>query len=404
MHRPRNEISYIPPRVFRPAINAPQREQGAPLVNITRDSVEQAMHSLHKFGIHLHPQHVAELAISYGQQQHALQQQNVGLDAAYIQPLTTPSITTPIQFLQEWLPGFVHVVTQARLIDELVGITVQGSWDSEEIVQGVMELTGSPQPYSDYSNIPLSSWNTNFETRTIVRFEEGVSTGVLEEARAARMNVSSAESKRTAAGEALEITRNNIGFNGYNDGLNRTYGLLNDPNLPSYVTVVIGAGGFTEWATKTFDEIVADIRTWFAALRVRTGNRLQIRTDRITMALAASAVDQLSKVTSANGYSVQEWLDKSYPNTRVLSVSEFDAANGGENVAYLYLDSASDVPTDQGQDTSTDDKRTFVQVVPVRFQTIGVQRLATRTEESYSNATAGVLLKRPFNVYRASGI
>src|SRR5690606_28478965 len=76
---------------------------------------------------------------------------------SFTQPITTPSITTPVQFLQAWLPGFVHVITQARKIDKLVGITTVGSWEDEEIVQGVMELVGGATPYSDYGNVPMSS-------------------------------------------------------------------------------------------------------------------------------------------------------------------------------------------------------------------------------------------------------
>ena len=135
---------------------------------------------------------------------------------ALVQPLTTPSISTPLQFLQSWLPGFVQVLTQARKIDDLVGVVTQGRWEDEEVVQGVLELVGNAVPYGDYTNIPLSSWNASWERRSIVRFEEGIRVGKLEEARASAMNVNSAESKRTAAALALDIVRNRVGFYGYN--------------------------------------------------------------------------------------------------------------------------------------------------------------------------------------------
>ena len=35
--------------------------------------------------------------------------------------ITTPSIGTPVQFLQNWLPGFVKILTAARKIDNLIG-------------------------------------------------------------------------------------------------------------------------------------------------------------------------------------------------------------------------------------------------------------------------------------------
>ena len=54
--------------------------------------------------------------------------------------------------------------------------------------------------------------------------------------------------------------------------------------------------------------------------------------------------------------------------------------------------------------TGTDDTRTFVQVVPTRFMTVGVSQQAKSYEEDYSNATAGIMLKRPYAVVRYSGI
>jgi hypothetical protein len=317
------------------------------------------------------------------------------MDADLSAPLTTASVTTPIQFLQAWLPGFVEIITAARRIDNLVGITTQGRWEDEEIVQGIMEHTGEAVPYGDYTNIPHASWNANYERRSIVRFEEGMQVGRLEEARAAAMQVNTPEEKRRAAASALEIIRNMVGFYGYNGGANRTYGLLNDPQLPAYVTVPVGASAATEWATKLFLEITADLREALSSLRIQSQDRIDPSKTPIVLAIATSARDYLS-VTSDFGNSVADWLKTTYPNVRVESVPEFDAANGGDNVFYLYAESID------GE--STDDNRTFVQVVPAKFQTVGVQQMAKTYTEDYTNATAGVLTKRPYAVVRRSGV
>ena len=50
-------------------------------------------------------------------------------------------------------------------------------------MQGVIENTGSAVPYGDLTNVPLSSWNENWVTRTVVRFELGMRVGILEEKR-----------------------------------------------------------------------------------------------------------------------------------------------------------------------------------------------------------------------------
>jgi hypothetical protein len=308
--------------------------------------------------------------------------------------LTTGSINTPVQFLQNWLPGFVNIVTAPRKIDELVGITTSGSWEDEEIVQGVMEVTGTSVPYSDYGNVPLASWNVNFNTRTVVRFEEGMRVGTLEEARASRMRVNTASAKREGATLALEIQRNAVGFFGYNSGDNLTYGFLNDPGLPAYIEFPNGASTFPQWSTKTFIEITKDIRTMLSGLRVATQDLVDPETTAITLGLATAVVDYLT-VTTDFGVSVRDWLTKTYPRVRIVSAPELDGAHAGLNVAILYAENVSDM--------STDDGRTWLQCVPAKFRVCGVQTLTKGYEEVYSNATSGVMCKRPYAVIRYYG-
>lgn len=358
------ELSYIEPRQVRGLKNFDSKEFEALSrlgINLTADTVDRMMSAM---------------------------------DA--IQPsITTASIATPVQFLQNWLPGFVYVMTGARKIDELTGIMTTGAWEDEEVVQGVLERVGSSQPYGDITNIPLSSWNVNFERRTVVRFEEGMRSGRLESARSARMNVDNAGAKRQSAALALEIIRNTIGFSGYNAGANRTYGFLNDPNLPAYVNVPNGAGGSPLWANKTFLEIQKDIRDALAALRNQSQDIIDPETLPITLAIATSVVDMLSTTTDL-GLSVRDWMRKAYPNIRVVSAPQLNSANGGANVFYLYAERV--------MDESTDDQRVFIQPVPAKFQVLGVQQMAKAYEEDYSNATAGIMLKRPWAVVRRSGV
>jgi len=338
----------------------------------------------------------------------ALSNIGIGLDAGIIAKMmdgigmdaiqggvTTASITTPIQFLQNWLPGQVLVLTAARKIDELVGITTAGSWEDEEIVQPVMELAGTSVPYGDYTNVPFSSWNQNFERRTIVRFEEGMRVGTLEEARAAKVRVNSGASKRESAGLALEIQRNRVGFYGYNSGAGRTYGFLNDVSLPAYVAVAAGVGGGTFWSTKTYLEIIADIVSAMATLQTNSKDNIDPATANITIAVATSARQYLN-TASAYGKSVMSYIAETYPKARVVSAPELDGANGGENVMDVYAEEVVDNSSDGG--------KTFIQVVPAKFQVLGVAKLAKGYEEAYSNASAGIMCKRPYAVVRRTGI
>lgn len=341
-------------------------------------------------------QALAALGINFADRDMRAMAEAFGFDANVLTPtIGAGTIATPAQFLQNWLPGLVRTITRARVIDELVGISVGGEWSDEEVVQQVLEPTGSAVPYGDLTNIPLASWNPSYERRTVVRFEQGFQVGRLEEDRTSRIpNINTATEKRASAAEALEILRNRIGFYGYMSGAGRTFGFLNDPNLPAYVTVA-NPGGGTSWATKTFLQITADIRTAAAALRTRSGSTIDpARTD-IVLAIADAAVDQMA-VTSDFGISVYDWLAKTYPRMRVVSVPELTAANGGANVFYMYAERVEDGSTDGG--------RTFDQIVPAKLQSLGVEQRAKSYVEDYTNATAGIMLKRPFGLVRYSGI
>jgi len=310
-------------------------------------------------------------------------------------PVTTSSIVAPIQFLQNWLPGFVKVLTAARKIDELLGIETIGNWRDEWIVQGIIEPMGAIDVYKDSTNVPLSDWNPNWIQRTVVRFEAGVLVGRLEQARASAAMINSDAEKRAAAVLQLEIWRNLVGFYGFNAGTNNTYGLLNDPLLPAYVTVATGAAGYT-WAVKTFNEITQDLITAFNQLQIQSQDNIDPAKANTTLAIPMQVAQQLSKVNQLGSLDVRDWLRKTYPNCRVVSAPQFGAANGGANVFYLYADSVDD--------GGTDDKRTFAQIVPTKFMALGVEQRVKSYVEDFTNATAGVLLKRPYAVTRWSGI
>jgi hypothetical protein len=304
--------------------------------------------------------------------------------------ITAQTVSTPIQFLQHFLADPIRVVTQARKIDEILGMDIAGNWSDEELVAMVIEQTGQTRPYGDKANPGLVSFNPNFERRTIVRFENAIEVSVLEEERASAMRLNSASEKRIASATSFAITRNIVGFSGYNDGANRTYGLLNDPNLPVYTTVASGVGG-TTWAAKTFDEMTKDIITAQNALLVRSGANYDPYKDASVLVVAHVAVGSLAKVNSLGTTSVKQWIAQTYPNCRIEVAPQFSAANGGANVFYLMAESING-------------RKVANQYVQDVYRMLGVQRLAKGFLEAFSCATAGVLIAQPVGVVRYSGI
>lgn len=363
----------------------------APIVMAAQDVAEYP--ELRKLGIVFTPQYLNAMVRDM--------RESVAMDDL-VGGVTTPSVITPVQFLQEWLPGFVANLTTKIPADILFGIQTVGAWEDEEIVQGILEHIGADQAYGDYTNVPLASWNVNFNVRTIVRRELGFQSTRLTEARSARIRVSDSAQKRVAVARQLEISRQLIAFYGFNGGLNLTYGALNDPSLPAYVNVPNGASGHPQWSTKTGAEIFNDIRNALTALQAQLQGNINVYSDEITIAVANDAYGFLAATTSGTGgtyfgYTVLEQIANTYKGARVVPVPQFDAANGGASVFYIYLDKVND-------GYSTDDRNTWAQVVPTRLYTLGVQPQAKGLIEDYAVATAGILLKRPLAVVRYSGI
>lgn len=317
----------------------------------------------------------------------------IGMDSALVGP-AGGNLGTPAQFLQNWLPGIVRQVTKIRNADALMGVQTVGSWEDEEVIQTAAELTGKAELYGDVTNIPLAGYNATYERRSIIRFEQGVMMGTLEEARAAKANISMAVEKRAAAAESLDIIRNRVAFYGYNQPDTRVFGFLNDPNLPAYANVAAGAGGLT-WALKTFLEITRDIREMVTALVTQSGGRIRPQDTDMTLALPLGFEEYMG-VTSDFGISVGDWLSKTYPRVRVETAPELSGANGGANVAYMYAERVADSGTDGGE--------VIVQIVPARFQALGTEKRAKGVVEDYTNALAGVMTKRPYGVVRRSGL
>lgn len=337
--------------------------------------------TLDKLGIHYDRAGLSNMMKQY---------KRTGMDALTTS-ITTPTITSPIQFLQTFLAEPIETVTAARNIDNLVGRTIVGSFEDEEIVARVVEKIGSARPYTDYGAANNSDWNLNFETRTIVRYEDGFECSILEEMRAGRVQMNSAQEKRNAVAESLAITMNEIGFYGYNDGENRTYGFLNDPNLPGYITVATGTSGYTTWDKKTFFEIQADIRTAIAALREKTKNLFNPMKDPFILALSLDKVDYLGVTSTYTLDSVKDWLTKTYPSCRIETAPELTGANGGADVFYLYLEKL-------GNQTVVENN------IVDNFRLLGTEKRVKSFVEDYANATAGVLWRHPVAMLRYTGI
>jgi hypothetical protein len=312
------------------------------------------------------------------------------MDTAIVGPALTPSSAIPAEFLRTWMPGVLRQATQPATIDELVGIQTIGAWSDQEIYVNVSEPVAKAELYGDYSNVPLASYATQLDYRTVFRFEQGFQVGKLEEDRQARAGFNSGTEKRFSAELSLDLSRNAIGYNGFAISGSRTFGLLNDPNLPAYVSTAAA------WSTATFDQIIADLTGMFN--RIEVAGRGIIKEDmQIVLALPIGFKQYLAKTNTNGSLTVRQWLTENYPNVRIETTPNFNLANGGANVAYMWVES---VPVTGN--TATD--QTIIQAVPSRFQVLGTEQRVKGYVEDFTNATAGVWVLKPWAVQRLTGL
>ena len=308
--------------------------------------------------------------------------------------VTEGSANVPVQFLQHWMNKFITVVTQATKADDLLGRTTQGEWFQEEVVLTVRELTGHTRPYGDHAQPPLAGYNVNEERRTIIRFAQGLLTGKLEEMRLAAMGkkLSAYESDRAAIGQSFKLDTNAVAFYGYQLGNNRTYGILNDPNLDGFYSVPASQSYPSVpnpklWANKSFYDIVRDLNTAVSQVLTQTGANFDPYKDAFKFGIALSCVTYLNTVNEHGNRSVRDYIKDTWPKADVVPVPEFDGAIAGSNCFYVIVDELGGNPCVE-------------QIVPAAVRLVGMEPRATGVYELYSNATAGCFVEQPLGVAR----
>lgn len=312
--------------------------------------------------------------------------------AAMDSGLVGNAVTTgyvPAETLQTWMAGTIRAITTPVDIDFIVGITTVGNWHDEEINVRTEEALGTAQLYGDSANIPLAGNNPGYESRQVVRFEQGFSVGTLERRRLGAAGFDQDTSKRRAVAASLDATRNAVGWSGVAG--TTTYGLLNDPNLPAALSQT---GGVTWDSGLTFDEAVAD----FVALRNALDNQMGIalRDDATYLfVLPGGYRGFMNLYNTAGTLSFGGWLKENYPNLRVEYAAKLkDASATNKDLAYLIAENVANL------DESTVDSATVTQLVPARYEVIGSETRPKEYVETASNALAGVMVLRPWAVAR----
>ena len=315
-------------------------------------------------------------------------ERNVFSDA--MPTFTAQNIGMPAGILTALNPQAVENILALRTGDLALGKREKLlDWADEKYFTPMIERTGQTTPYSDFGMPLVSGLNANFNETGHYRFTAKYQHGNLEAAQYQKGRINYQAFLLSAVTEALAVELNNVAFNGYikNSSLSYVcYGLLNNPELPSY-----------EAAGKTFDvmdwqEVMNFFTGAVTKLTQQTGNNINGES-KIRVVISASAFNSLKSKWTDMGISAYEKLQGLYPNMYFVSAIELDKVENNEKAIYFIGESNAGGIADSTK---------------LGYSELALAGNVVQTDNGYSQAisaeTCGALVFKPSFIVRYKGI
>lgn len=315
-------------------------------------------------------------------------ERNVFSDA--MPTFTAQNIGMPAGILTALNPQAVENILALRTGDLALGKREKLlDWADEKYFTPMIERTGQTTPYSDFGMPLVSGLNANFNETGHYRFTAKYQHGNLEAAQYQKGRINYQAFLLSAVTEALAVELNNVAFNGYIKNSSNAYvcyGLLNNPELPSY-----------EAAQKTFDVMDwQDVMNFFTKavtkLTQQTGNNINGES-KIRVVISASAFNSLKSKWTNLGISAYEKLQGLYPNMYFVSAIELDKVENNEKAIYFIGESNAGGIADSTK---------------LGYSELALAGNVVQTDNGYSQAisagTCGALVFKPSFIVRYKGI
>ena len=315
-------------------------------------------------------------------------ERNVFSDA--MPTFTAQNIGMPAGILTALNPQAVENILALRTGDLALGKREKLlDWADEKYFTPMIERTGQTTPYSDFGMPLVSGLNANFNETGHYRFTAKYQHGNLEAAQYQKGRINYQAFLLSAVTEALAVELNNVAFNGYIKNSSNAYicyGLLNNPELPSY-----------EAAQNTFEAMTwQNMMNFFTKavtkLTQQTGNNINGES-RIRVVISASAFNSLKSKWTNLGISAYEKLQQLYPNMYFVSAIELDKAEQNQNVIYFIGESNAGGIADSTK---------------LGYSELALAGNVVQTDNGYSQAisagTCGALVFKPSFIVRYKGI
>lgn len=318
-------------------------------------------------------------------------------------PITSPNLNTPFASSLTYIQTeAIDILTAPRQFEKLGGeLEKNGDWGQDSISIKIREYAGEVTPYSSGNSSAMGGQKSgvNFGNKLIgvYYYEKPWSVDDKLQASAGFFNENMLKSEAEASMLALAIERNAVNFLGKHESgsLTQVNGFLNSPDWDSTIPVVdAGAGGDTEWAEKTPEEIFNDFANTIALLNKKSkGKSTQSASagKKYNIGIANSCFGYLHR-TNKYGLSVFQKLKEVYGDSiNLVNVPEMDGFAGGDNIMTITIDADDNVKTI---------KASYVELA----RTYPVDRIGSLTSQKIAAAISGAVLQRPVMAIRVKGI
>lgn len=168
-------------------------------------------------------------------------------------------------------------------------------------------------------------------------------------------------------------------------------GLINHPNI-TVTDAAVGASTFTTWATKTVDEILADVNTL-----INTVNSITFGIERVNRVLIPREQWLLIKVLRIGAgdgtLTVLKYLEETHDGVTFEPLNELAAANSNGNLT-----------ADALLAYTAGNKRKLSLIAPMPFTQHPVQQENNMFKVPCESSTGGIKLTAPLSVHRMDGV
>ncbi|QNT78273.1 major capsid family protein [Entomobacter blattae] len=311
---------------------------------------------------------------------------------------TVPNLGVPLSLLSTIDPQLIRVLNSPLRAEAIYGRRQMGAWSDKTLYLKVLEGAGYGVAYGDFNKGGMASVNTGFEEIDRFLYQTHIRWGELEEATIGTAQISLANELRIQGVNVLERFINKVYF--YGIAGQRTYGVLNAPQLLPAIQPDTKKEGGTAWDNATNIEIYNDVLKLFDTLVDRLDGVIDMNTP-LTLVVPNSRQVLLRRT---NDYSkpVTALLQDALPNIRIEVAPELggqkEGTSGGVtgtgpagNMIQLFVD-------------EIDGTRTVECAFPMRLRLHRLQMHASSLSQKMSIGTWGAIIRRPVGIAQMIGV